>query len=156
MLFYACSEALEAELETDEESLEWIEEKMQDFINIYPQTLESAKEEVNEMVWRVFQKYCIVYMYTYKYIVVNCISNFIFCQCEEFHSNVTERLSNEVSIYQPEKRFDPTRYKQYCERMKEHLQEKFREEEAHLKEQWSAVAAHTVQYLCGMNTTLLQ
>lgn len=64
-------------------------------------------------------------------------------------------LLEEIRSYQAEKRFDQKNISEYCEKMKEHLQKKLREEEIHLKERWSALAAYTVQRLCGMNTTLL-
>lgn len=64
-------------------------------------------------------------------------------------------LPEEISSYRAEKGFDQKNISEYCEEMKEHLQKKLKEEEIHLKERWSALAAYTVQHLCGMNTTLV-
>ena len=78
--------------------------------------------------------------------------NLSLCQCDKFHSNVEERLSEEVKKYQPEEVFDPAKCDQYCKTLKEHLQKKLREEEDCLNKHLADLAARTVQPLCGMTT----
>lgn len=64
-------------------------------------------------------------------------------------------MYKEVDDYKPKEGFDPEKRDQYCERLKEQLQKKLREEEDHLKKRWNDLATHTEQYLCGTTTTLL-
>lgn len=64
-------------------------------------------------------------------------------------------MSEEVKNYQPKEEFDPAKHDQYCELLKEHLQDKLKEEEDCMEKQWNDLAAETLQFLCGMTTTLL-
>lgn len=76
-------------------------------------------------------------------------------KCDKFHSDAKQRMSKEVKDYKPKEGFDPKKVDHYCEQMKEHLQEKLREEDSHLKEYWTTLAIGTVHTLCGMITMLL-
>ena len=78
--------------------------------------------------------------------------NLSLCQCDEFHSKVEKRLSEEVKYYQPEEVFDPAKCDQYCKTLKEHLQKKLGKEEDCWKRHLADLATRTVQPLCGKTT----